>query len=58
MKTNVQPGDVQEYRFTVQPDDVACFNDEVVHPVCSTFTLAREIEWTTRQFCTAHARAR
>ncbi|MFN3841262.1 MAG: thioesterase family protein, partial [Cyclobacteriaceae bacterium] len=22
----------------------------VVHPVCSTFTLAREIEWTTRQF--------
>lgn len=50
MKTNVQPGDVQEYRFTVQPDDVACFNDEVVHPVCATFTLAREIEWTTRQF--------
>jgi fluoroacetyl-CoA thioesterase len=22
----------------------------VVHPVCATFALAREIEWTTRQF--------
>ncbi|MCS6973885.1 MAG: hypothetical protein NZM13_05320 [Cyclobacteriaceae bacterium] len=50
MKPNVKPGDVVEYRFTVQPDDVARFKGEVVHPVCSTFTLAREIEWTTRQF--------
>lgn len=50
MKSNVKPGDVHEYRFTVQADDVARFKGEVVHPVCSTFTLAREIEWATRQF--------
>jgi fluoroacetyl-CoA thioesterase len=40
----------QEYRYTVQPQDVAAFQGEVVHPVCSTFVLAREIEWTTRLF--------
>ncbi len=50
MKHIVKPGDLQEHRFTVQPVDVARFNGEVVHPVCATFTLAREIEWTTRQF--------
>lgn len=36
--------------YTVKQDDVASFNNEVVHQVCSTFTLAREIEWATRQF--------
>lgn len=34
----------------VQAADVAAFHGKVVHPVCSTFTLAREIEWATRQF--------
>ncbi len=38
------------YSFVVQSADVAIFHGDVVHPVCSTFTLAREIEWTTRQF--------
>lgn len=50
MKPVVKPGDTHEYRFTVQTEDVARFKGEIVHPVCSTFTLAREIEWTTRQF--------
>lgn len=36
--------------YRVQPGDVAAFNGQIVHPVCSTFVLAREIEWTTRQF--------
>jgi fluoroacetyl-CoA thioesterase len=36
--------------YRVTQHDVAAFNGEVVHAVCSTFTLAREIEWTTRQF--------
>jgi fluoroacetyl-CoA thioesterase len=40
----------QVHRYTVQPHDVAAFQGEVVHPVCSTFVLAREIEWTTRLF--------
>jgi len=31
-------------------DDVAAFHNETVHEVCSTFSLARDIEWTTRQF--------
>lgn len=30
--------------------DVATFLGKVVHPVCATYTLAREIEWATRQF--------
>lgn len=36
--------------YRVREEDVAAFNGEVVHAVCSTFVLAREIEWTTRQF--------
>ena len=40
----------QEHRYTVQPQDIAAFHGDVVHPVCSTFVLAREIEWTTRLF--------
>jgi predicted thioesterase len=32
---------------------VASFQGEVVHQVCSTFTLAREIEWATRQYVLA-----
>lgn len=36
--------------MAVKPQDVAAFHDQVVHPVCSTFSLAREAEWTTRQF--------
>jgi fluoroacetyl-CoA thioesterase len=43
----------QEHRYTVQPQDVAAFHGEVVHPVCSTFVLVREIEWTTRLFVLA-----
>jgi predicted thioesterase len=43
-------GDKKEYHFVVTESDVASFHGEVVHPVCSTFTIAREAEWTTRQF--------
>jgi fluoroacetyl-CoA thioesterase len=41
---------IKEHRFVVRPTDVASFNEKVVHPVCATFALAREIEWTTRLF--------
>ena len=34
----------------VMPEDTARFEGEELHPVCSTFTLAREIEWSTRLF--------
>ena len=36
--------------MTVAPSDVAAFHGKIVHEVCSTFTLSREAEWTTRQF--------
>jgi fluoroacetyl-CoA thioesterase len=50
MKDIFKKGDVKEYRMTVQHGDVAAFHGTVVHEVCSTFTLTREAEWTTRQF--------
>lgn len=50
MKNIFKSGDVKQISYRVKPEDVAAFQDEVVHPVCSTFTLAREIEWATRQF--------
>lgn len=50
MKQIFKAGDVKEFRKVVQPEDVAGFHGVVVHPVCSTFALARDIEWTTRQF--------
>jgi fluoroacetyl-CoA thioesterase len=53
MKPGFSPGDVHHYRKVVNEGDVAAFHGVVVHPVCSTFTLAREMEWTTRQFVLA-----
>ena len=41
---------VKEYRYVVKPGDVASFHGQVVHAVCSTFVLAREVEWATRLF--------
>jgi fluoroacetyl-CoA thioesterase len=50
MKDIFSSGDQKEYRRIVKPEDVAAFQGETVHPVCATFALARDIEWTTRQF--------
>jgi fluoroacetyl-CoA thioesterase len=50
MKNIFKPGDKKEYKRVVQSADVAAFHNEIVHPVCATFSLARDIEWTTRQF--------
>ncbi len=50
MKNIFKPGDTKKYLHIVTEQDVAAFHGEVVHPVCSTFALARDIEWTTRQF--------
>jgi fluoroacetyl-CoA thioesterase len=43
-------GDKKRNVYQIQSEDFAIFNGELVHPVCSTFVLAREIEWATRQF--------
>jgi len=50
MKDIFNIGDQKEQRYIVKEGDEASFNGELVHPVCATFTLAREIEWATRQF--------
>lgn len=50
MKPIFKPGDQKIYERVVQESDVAAFHGEVVHPVCSTFALARDIEWATRLF--------
>lgn len=50
MKRIFNQGDVKTYTFSVKPEDVAAFHGEKVHNVCSTFVLAREIEWSTRLF--------
>ena len=38
------------YKTIVQPGDQATFHGEVLHKVCSTFALARDIEWSSRLF--------
>lgn len=50
MKQLFKAGDIKQYRSVVGEEDVARFHGVVVHNVCSTFALARDIEWTTRQF--------
>lgn len=50
MKEIFKPGDKKHYTFIVKPEDVAAFHGKTVHNVCSTFVLAREIEWSTRLF--------
>lgn len=50
MKNIFKPGDQKQFSYVVKEEDVAAFHGEVVHRVCSTFTLAREVEWATRQF--------
>ncbi|MEP2772562.1 MAG: hotdog domain-containing protein [Fulvivirga sp.] len=50
MKKLYKTGDKKQYAFTVEAKDVARFHGETVHEVCSTFVLAREVEWSTRLF--------
>ncbi len=50
MKNPFHPGDRKEHTYTVLTQDVAAFNGKIVHPVCSTYTLAREMEWSGRLF--------
>lgn len=47
------PGAVKMHHHTVGPADLADFGPAAggpVHPVLSTFALAREMEWTARLF--------
>lgn len=50
MIVKFKTGDKKIYQTVVKEQDVAAFNGQIVHPVCSTYRLAQEIEWATRQF--------
>jgi fluoroacetyl-CoA thioesterase len=50
MKSLFKPGDKKIYRRKVESGDLAAFHNEVVHPVCSTFALARDFEYSARLF--------
>jgi fluoroacetyl-CoA thioesterase len=50
MKQIFSKGDKKIYRKIVTSEDFASFHGQVVHRVYSTYSLARDAEWTTRQF--------
>jgi fluoroacetyl-CoA thioesterase len=50
MKNIFRVGDKKVYKKNVLETDQAVFHGQVVHPVCSTFALARDFEWTSRLF--------
>lgn len=50
MKRIFKIGDTKVYRRIIAPEDQAAFHGEVLHSVCSTFALARDIEWSSRLF--------
>jgi fluoroacetyl-CoA thioesterase len=50
MKDIFRNGDKKVYRKTIAPEDQAIFHDQLLHPVCSTFALARDFEWSSRLF--------
>lgn len=50
MKQLFNIGDQKVHTFVVRDTDVAAFDTGVVHQVCSTFALAKEIEWSSRLF--------
>ncbi|NJN42737.1 MAG: hypothetical protein HC811_11400 [Flammeovirgaceae bacterium] len=50
MKKIFKTGDRKISTFVVKNEDQAAFHGEVLHSVCSTFALAREMEWSSRLF--------
>jgi predicted thioesterase len=50
MKHIFKPDDIKTHNFRVEENDIVQFEQQFVHNVCATFTLAREIEWCTRLF--------
>ena len=50
MKKLFKIGDEKKFSRVVTADDFAAFHGQLVHRVCSTFSLSRDFEWTTRLF--------
>jgi len=43
-------GDKKVYKKIVKQSDIAQFDSGTVHEVCSTFSLAQAVEWSSRLF--------
>jgi fluoroacetyl-CoA thioesterase len=50
MRAEFNLGDLKKHSFDVSSEDFASFETGIVHKVCSTFALGREMEWCSRQF--------
>lgn len=50
MVNNVKLGAVRVHKYTVKATDAASFDAGEVHQVMSTFSLGREMEWSSRLF--------
>jgi fluoroacetyl-CoA thioesterase len=50
MRTLFKSGDIKIFKKSVTEADQAMFDGTIVHPVCSTFSLARDFEWSSRLF--------
>jgi len=50
MKNIFNINDKKQYNKIVGTADLASFELGMVHPFCSTFALAREMEWSSRLF--------
>ncbi len=50
MKNEFKTGDCLTFSHVVSPEDAARFESGEVHPVYSTFALARDAEWSGRLF--------
>ena len=50
MKNPFKYGDEKLHSFKVKSEHYPEFESQVVHTVCSTYALAKEIEWSTRKF--------
>ena len=53
MKREPKIGETVSYSHVVSKEDMAAFHGKMVHPVYSTFAIARDAEYTTRQFVLA-----
>lgn len=50
MKNIFKVNDKKQHYKLVSESDLASFEVGMVHPFCSTFVLAREMEWSSRLF--------
>ena len=50
MKNLFKPGDTKEYSKEIKADEIAAFESGIVHKVYSTFSIARDAEWSGRLF--------